>query len=205
MSDGAAAAPPPPLPAEVLRRFGELWERVTSSDDLREPTSVVLATADARARPSARTVLLKSWGADGFVLYTNLRSRKAEQIGENPCGALSFFWPGLMEQVQIEGAIEMVSDEEADAHWVTRSLESRVGAWASRQSATLSARGDLERRIEEVSQRFEGDDVPRPPFWSGFRLVPDRVEFWVSRPHRLHDREVWELENGRWAVRRLYP
>jgi pyridoxamine 5'-phosphate oxidase len=173
--------------------------------DVAEPSAVCLATADAAGRPSARTVLLKGWDADGFVFYTNLGSRKARQLAENPRAALSFWWPPLLEQAHVEGGVERVTDTEADAYWATRPRESRVGAWASRQSETLSGRDELERRFAEAEARFAGADVPRPEFWSGYRLLPERIELWTSRPHRLHDRELWELGPDGWSSRRLFP
>jgi pyridoxamine 5'-phosphate oxidase len=193
-----------PLPAQVLRRFAEAMERAKRTD-LPEPTAVVLATADALGRPSSRTVLLKGFDERGFVFYTNLESRKGHQLRENPSASLTFYWPPLSEQVHVEGRVEVVPPAEADAYWVTRARGSQLGAWASRQSETLSSRRDLVRRFAEHLVRNAGRPVPRPPFWSGFRLLPARVEFWKAKPRRLHERTLWELRDGAWSERRLNP
>jgi pyridoxamine 5'-phosphate oxidase len=193
-----------PIPAEVLRRFEEAMARVADTD-LPEPTAMVLATADRDGRPSSRTVLLKAFDERGFVFYTNLESRKARQLHDNPHAALTFYWPPLAEQVQVEGSVEPVDDAQADAYWVTRPRRSQLGAWASRQSETLESRRQLVRRFVELMARYVGRPVPRPSFWSGLRLVPHRIEFWRSRPRRLHERVVWELRDGAWSSRMLNP
>jgi pyridoxamine 5'-phosphate oxidase len=193
-----------PLPAEVVHRFRALQERAARTD-LPEPTAVVLSTADARGRPSSRAVLLKAFDERGFVFYTNLESRKGRQLRENPRAALTFYWPPLGEQVHVEGDVEPVTDAEADAYFATRPRESRLGAWASRQSAPLSSRWRLLREVVGVARRYGTGPVPRPPHWSGFRVLPDRVEFWKSAPHRLHARDEWTLEDGAWIRRHLYP
>ncbi len=193
-----------PLPAEVVDRFRRLAARAEATD-LPEPTAVTLATADARGRPSSRMVLLKDFDERGFVFYTNLDSRKAVQLRENPRAALTFYWPSLAEQVQVEGHVEPVSDDEADVYFATRPRESQLGAWASNQSAPLASRWALLRRFAEALRRFQGGPVPRPANWSGFRVRPDRVEFWHSGPARLHVREAYILEGGRWNATLLYP
>jgi pyridoxamine 5'-phosphate oxidase len=193
-----------PLPPEIVERFRRLAERAARTE-LPEPTAVALATADARGRPSSRMVLLKGFDEHGFVFYTNLDSRKGVQLRENPRAALTFYWPPLAEQVQVEGDVELVSDAEADAYFATRGRESQLGAWASLQSAPLPSRWTLLRRVVDAMRRFAGGPVPRPPHWSGFRVRPDRVEFWRSRPARLHVRDAWVLEAGRWSATRLYP
>lgn len=196
---------PPPLPARVVERASDLLARAAAAGDLVEPAAFTLATADADGRPSSRTMLLKSFDADGFVFYTNLRGRKAGQLAANPWAAMTFFWQSQFEQIQTEGPVERVPDEEADAYWVTRPRESQIGAWASEQSAFLSSREELERRVREVQRRYEGQDVPRPPHWSGFRLRPVRLELWAARDYRLHDRECWTVERGEWVAGRLFP
>lgn len=193
-----------PLPAEVVRRFRALQERAAKTD-LPEPTAVILATADANGRPSTRAVLLKAFDEHGFVFYTNLESRKARQLRENPRAALTFYWPPLGEQVHVEGDVEPVTDAEADAYFATRPRESRLGAWASRQSAPLSSRWRLLRDVVAAARRFGTGPIPRPPFWSGYRVLPDRVEFWKSGTHRLHSREEWVLQASTWTSRHLYP
>lgn len=193
-----------PLPAEVVRRFRALQERAAKTD-LPEPTAVILSTADSRGRPSSRAVLLKAFDERGFVFYTNLDSRKGRQLRENPRAALTFYWPPLGEQVHVEGDVEPVTDAEADAYFATRPRESRLGAWASRQSEPLTSRWRLLREVVAVARRFGPGSIPRPPHWSGFRVLPDRVEFWKSARHRLHARDEWTLQNGLWTARHLYP
>jgi pyridoxamine 5'-phosphate oxidase len=189
--------------SEIRTRFEESYARARARETV-ESTAMLLATAGADGRPSSRTVLLKSFDKRGFVFYTNRRSRKARHLAENPHAALTFFWPSIMEQVHVEGRVEPVTDGEADAYWRTRPRESQIGAWASDQSAELSSREELLERVRAASERFSGD-VPRPPHWSGYRLTPDRIEFWVSREHRLHDRFLYERGEGGWTMHRLFP
>ena len=172
---------------------------------LPEPTAMTLATVGADGRPSARVVLLKSVGAEGFVFYTNLRSRKGRELAKNPWAALCFHWQALEQQVRVEGVVTQVPDAEADAYFATRPRISQLGAWASDQSEPLAEYARLEARLRETEQRFENAPVPRPPHWSGFRLVPDVIEFWRSRPFRLHERERYERAGDAWRMVRLYP
>ncbi|MCA9751268.1 MAG: pyridoxamine 5'-phosphate oxidase [Gemmatimonadetes bacterium] len=195
---------PPPLPAEVLRRVQEYLADVRESGHP-EPTAMTLATASAEGRPSSRTVLLKGVTEHGFVFYTNLESRKGGQLSENPFASLTFFFPAQARQIQVEGPIERVPDEEADAYWASRPRDSQLGGWASKQSREMEGRGELLRRVAEVAARHPIGDVPRPPFWSGFRLRPERLEFWTGKPFRLHERELWVAEDGEWGMRRLFP
>lgn len=193
--------------AEPFRRFGELFARAKQTD-LREPTALALATATADGRPSVRMVLLKDFDERGFVFYTNLESRKAGELAENPHAALCFHWQPLEIQVRVEGHVEPVPEEEADAYYASRARGSRIGAWASRQSRPLDAYDTLVRRVNEVEAEYEGRDIPRPPFWSGFRVVPERIEFWFGRPSRLHERELYMLRGGDaagWTKTLLYP
>lgn len=150
-------------------------------------------------------LLLKEAEASGFVVYTNLKSRKAAALKKNPRAALTFYWERLRRQVRVTGRVKAVSEPEADAYFASRPRESRIGAWASEQSAELPSRKLLENRFEFFSKKFAGKDVPRPSFWSGYRIVPDSVEFWIERPKRLHDRFLYRRKNGRWRVTRLYP
>lgn len=189
---------------EALDRFRSLHERALRTD-LREPTAVTLATADAGGRPSARTVLLKGFDEQGFVFYTNLHSRKGRQLRDNPRAALCFFWQPLFEQVLVEGRVEQVSDREADAYWAKRPREAQLGAWASQQSEPLADRATLERRVAEYREKFRDATVPRPPYWSGLRVIPDRLEFWKSGDYRLHDRICYQLVEGEWTVTLLNP
>jgi pyridoxamine 5'-phosphate oxidase len=209
MTDAAAHAADPGTAAfaEPFRRFGELLERAAGTD-IREPTAMALATATAEGRPSVRMVLLKGFDEGGFVFYTNLESRKAGDLAANPFAALCFHWQPLEVQVRIEGRVEPVTAEEADAYYASRARGSRIGAWASRQSTQLDRYETLTARVAEYEAKFEGADIPRPPFWSGYRVVPDRIEFWFGRPNRLHERELYLRAEGdppRWTRELLYP
>lgn len=192
---------------EPYRRFGEWMERAMEAG-VAEPTAMALATADAQGRPSVRMVLLKGFDEQGFVFYTNLESRKARELTENPHAALCLFWQPLELQVRIEGGVRQVSDAEADEYYASRARGSRIGAWASRQSQPLASYDELMARVHEYEARFAGDEIPRPPYWSGFRLDPHRIEFWQGRPSRLHERERFDrdaADAARWTVQRLYP
>ncbi|AKU89909.1 Pyridoxamine 5'-phosphate oxidase [Vulgatibacter incomptus] len=169
------------------------------------PNAVALATADQDGRPSVRMVLLKGVDDRGFVFYTNLESRKAHELQANPFAALCFHWATLEEQVRVEGRIEQVDDEEADAYFRSRPRGSQIGAWASKQSSKLDSREELVGAVAEVEHRFEGKEVTRPPFWSGFRIVPDRIEFWSGKADRLHDRLIFLREGEGWRTEWLYP
>ena len=170
-----------------------------------EPTAMCLATATPGGRPSARMVLLKSADDRGFVFYTNLESRKSAEIKANPHAALCFYWMALGKQVRVEGSIAPVSAEEADAYFQSRPLMSKIGAWASRQSQPESTPGEFAARIKEFTQKFISGEVPRPPFWSGWRVVPHAIEFWQQGDFRLHRRELFTREGEGWSVRKLYP
>jgi pyridoxamine 5'-phosphate oxidase len=167
--------------------------------------AMIVATTSADGRPSARAVLLKGLDERGFVFYTNLESRKSGELFANPHAALCFLWKSLNRQVRVEGIVELVTDEEADAYFASRPRDSQIGAWASDQSRPLPDRTELEQRVAEAAQRFGEGEVPRPPFWSGFRLVPQRVEFWQERPFRLHDRLLFHREGTGWRRERLFP
>ena len=193
---------------DPISRFGELLDLAARTEGLAEPTAMALATADGTGRPSVRIVLLKGFDQHGFVFFTNLESRKADNLTQNPRAALCFHWQPLEVQVRVEGVVSPVSDAEADLYFATRPHGSQIGAWASRQSRPLAARAELEERILETEARFAGIEVPRPPFWSGYRVSPERIEFWTGRPSRLHDREVYyaDLEaEGGWRMEHLYP
>ncbi|HEX4854413.1 pyridoxamine 5'-phosphate oxidase [Arenimonas sp.] len=194
------------LYAEALDTFATLLAEATAGGDP-EPTAMTVATCDAHGRPSARTVLLKAFDARGFVFYTNYDSRKGQQLAANPQAALLFLWKQLREQVQvkIEGTVEPVDLAEADAYFASRPRPSQIGAWASLQSQTLSSRELFEARIDAFEKKFEGVDVPRPPHWSGFRVVPERIEFWYGAKYRLHERHHYERVDGQWRKRMLFP
>ena len=169
------------------------------------PEAVALATADAAGAPSLRMVLLKGHDARGFVFYTNSRSRKGEELAANAQAALLFYWKSLRRQVRVEGAVEPVTDAEADAYFATRARESQLGAWASDQSQPMSSRADFERRYQALAERYDGVEVPRPPHWWGYRIAPERIEFWTDRAHRLHERRLFTREEGGWTEGLLYP
>ena len=181
------------------------WFAEARAAEVNDPEAMALATADSDGRPSVRMVLLKGHGPDGFVFYTNEQSAKGEQLADNPRAALLFHWKGLRRQVRIEGAVERVPDDQADAYFASRARDSQLGAWASDQSRPLDVRATFEQRFEDVSRRFEGQDVPRPPHWRGYRVIPDRIEFWSDRPHRLHERQLFTLSDGNWSEGLLYP
>ena len=165
----------------------------------------MVSTVGDDGSPSSRVVLLKGFDPNGFVFFTNYESRKARDLSLNPNVALHFFWPELERQVAIAGRAERTSREESETYFASRPFASRLGAWASKQSEHLSSRKDLEDRLEEIRTRFNDEDIPCPPFWGGFRVVPRRFEFWQGRPSRLHDRICYEMDNGDWRILRLYP
>jgi len=184
----------------------DAWLAEARANEPNDPEAMALATADASGNPSVRIVLLKGHGPDGFVFYTNEGSEKGRELAENPMAALLFHWKSVRRQVRIEGPVGRVSDEQADAYFATRSRDSQLGAWASDQSQPLESRDLFEARYEEVKQRFEGQDVPRPPHWGGFKVMPRRFEFWQDRPHRLHERRLFVVEDGgSWSEGLLYP
>jgi pyridoxamine 5'-phosphate oxidase len=166
---------------------------------------MALATADGDGRPSVRMVLLKGHGRDGFVFYTNREGRKGAELAANPRAALMFHWKSLRRQVRIEGPVEGVADEEADAYYETRTRDSQLGAWASDQSRPLDSREVLEGRFAQMARRFEGQSVPRPPHWTGFRVVPETIEFWSDGAHRLHERRLFVRDGDGWNEGLLYP
>lgn len=186
------------------------WFAEAEAAEPNDPNAMCLATATADGAPSARMVLLKGVdgpeaAARGFVFYTNLESRKGQEIATNPRAALLFHWKSLRRQVRIEGPLFPVAPEEADAYFASRPRLSRIGAWASRQSRPLSSRAELEAAVEAFDSRFPGEDIPRPSTWSGFRLVPQRMEFWREMPFRLHDRLLFTREGEGWRQGLLFP
>lgn len=188
----------------------EDWFAQAIASEPNDPNAMALASCGADGQPSVRMVLLKGHGPDGFVFYTNLESRKAGQIAENARVALLFHWKSLRRQIRIEGLTQRVSDAEADAYFASRSRDSQLGAWASDQSRPLASRDIFEDRFAVMQARFDGQPVPRPPHWSGTRIVPDRIEFWQDRAHRLHERRLFtRADNGqaesRWNEGLLYP
>ncbi len=189
---------------EAMVRFQELFNRVAEGP-VREPAAVTLATADVHGRPSARVVLLRGLDARGFVFFTNSRSRKGRQIADNPQAALCFYWEFLGEQVRIEGCVKKVDDEESDNYWNLRPRESRIGAWASFQSERLSDRSELDLNIAKFNEKYIDQEVPRPPHWYGYRITPQRIEFWKEGANRLHTRTVYEADSAEWNKFSIYP
>lgn len=192
--------------AEALAIFTRLLEEAKAAGDP-EPTAMCVATVGSNGRPSARTVLLKGFDARGLVFYTNFDSRKGRQLAANPQAALSFHWKTLRDgvQVQIEGTVEPVTRAEADAYFASRPRGSQLGAWASLQSQPLDRRETFEARLAQFEQEFAGREVARPPQWSGFRVVPERIEFWYGAMFRLHERQLYQRLDGVWHRRMLYP
>lgn len=181
------------------------WLAEAESAEPNDPNAMALATVDAKGQPAVRMVLLKGHDVRGFVFYTNLESRKANDLRANARAGLLFHWKSLRRQVRVEGPVTPVSEEEADAYFATRGRTSRLGAWASDQSRPLDRRETLEVRLAEVTARFEGQDVPRPLHWSGTRIVPERIEFWEDGAHRLHNRRVFSRTAGGWSEGLLNP
>jgi pyridoxamine 5'-phosphate oxidase len=181
------------------------WFAEAREAEINDPEAMALATADVHGQPSVRMVLLKGYGPDGFVFYTNEQSAKGEQLAESPKAALLFHWKALRRQVRIEGTVERASDADADAYFATRARDSQLGAWASDQSRPLDSRETFEERFEQVKRQFEGKDVPRPPRWGGYHVIPARIEFWIDRPYRLHERRLFTRSADGWSEGLLYP
>jgi pyridoxamine 5'-phosphate oxidase len=191
---------------EPFRLFAAWLEQATASEP-RDPTAMTLATVDADGMPNARMVLLKGADEKGFVFYTNLRSQKGQELDASPKAALVFHWKSLNKQVRVRGPVEPVTPEEADAYFATRPKQAQIGAWASKQSAPLESRLAFEKAIALAAAKYAIGEVPRPPYWSGFRVIPLEIEFWQDRPFRLHDRIVFKRDTvgTQWTKTRLYP
>ena len=192
------------MPADPFALF-DTWFAEAKSAERNDPNAMALATATADGVPSVRMVLLKGHGPQGFTFYTHADSRKGEELAANPNAALLFHWKTLRRQVRIEGPVEQVPDEEADAYFATRSRDSQLGAWASDQSRPLDTRATFEARYNEMRDWFDGKDVTRPPRWTGFRVVPRQIEFWTDRAHRLHERCLFTRTTDGWIEGLLYP
>jgi pyridoxamine 5'-phosphate oxidase len=183
----------------------DAWYAEARQTEVNDSNAMALATVGADGQPSVRMVLLKGHDPRGFVFYTNLNSRKARELIDTPKAALLFHWKSLRRQVRIEGVVSGVAEAEADAYFATRGRDSQLGAWASDQSQPLPSRDVFEAQCEEMQARFEGQDVPRPPHWSGFRVTPARIEFWQDRAHRLHERRLFTRDGDGWGEGLLYP
>jgi pyridoxamine 5'-phosphate oxidase len=193
-----------PLYLEAMDRFRKLVAEAQQLN-LQDPTAMALATVGADGRPSVRMVLMRGFDERGLKFYTNINSRKGRDLALNPHAAVCFHWEPLRRQVRFEGFVERTSDEDADAYWATRPRDSRIAACASDQSQLLADRRTLTDRVAALEAKYAGNEVPRPEFWGGYRLIPDRIEFWHGRPARLHDRDVYERREASWTYGLLYP
>lgn len=195
------------IPPDPIERFRGVYDRAEKIDRsiIPEPNAMTLGTIEKGGQPSVRVVLLKGFDERGFVFYTNYEGRKGRELLAHPKAALCFYWPPLGIQVRIEGVVTKVADEEADAYFATRERASQIGAWASKQSRPMESPTALDDRVAEYEKRFAGRDVPRPDFWSGFRVSAERIEFWKNKPNRLHERHLYTRDGNRWRSETLYP
>lgn len=185
--------------------FAQWLEKANAKSEIVEPTAMCISSVDENNHPSSRMILLKKFDESGFCFFTNLTSRKGKELSKNSNVALCFYWGVLGLQIRIEGAIEKVSAKEADDYFSSRRRGSQIGAWASKQSCQMETQNEFRQRIEEITKDFENQEVPRPPFWSGFRVVPKKIEFWQEGEFRIHHRELYTKSGNGWEVTQLYP
>jgi pyridoxamine 5'-phosphate oxidase len=195
------------IPADPIERFRSVYALAEKIDRsiIPEPSAMSLGTIENRDQASVRIVLLKAFDERGFVFYTSFDGRKGRQLTAHPKAALCFYWAPLDIQVRVEGTVTRVADNEADAYFATRERRSQIGAWASRQSEPLKTPTALDERVAKYEKEFQGKEVPRPKFWSGFRVFPERIEFWKGRPNRLHERHLYTRDGDSWRIETLYP
>ena len=204
MSQNPMAAPDFLQESDPVRLLSQWWKDAGVAE-YRDPNAAQVATVDATGLPNVRTVLIKEAEAEGFVFYTNTMSAKGRELGTSPKAALVLYWKSLSRQIRVRGGVVSVSADEADAYFATRPRDAQLGAWASDQSREMPGRGEFERRFDEIERRYKSGAVPRPPYWSGYRLVPAYFEFWQERPFRLHDRLSFERIGNAWRPFQLYP
>ncbi|MGH7650962.1 MAG: pyridoxamine 5'-phosphate oxidase [Gemmatimonadaceae bacterium] len=195
------------IPADPIERFRQVYARAEKIDRsiLPDPSAMALGTVEEGGQPSVRIVLLKALDERGFVFYTNYEGRKGRHLLAHPKAALCFYWPTIDIQVRVEGSVTKVADAEADAYFATRARPSQIGAWASRQSLPLETPTALDERVVQCEKKFEGKSVPRPAFWSGFRVRPETIEFWRAKPNRLHERHLYTRAENGWKIQTIYP
>ena len=189
---------------DPIRQFSDWFDEAVEKIKT-DPNAMILATSGTDGKPSSRTVLLKGFDERGFIFYTNYGSRKGSQILSNPNVSITFYWPELMRQIHIEGKAEKVSEKLSDEYFSTRPILSQLSAWASSQSEAVTSRSELEENLKAMEKKFKGEKIPRPPNWGGFRVEPNRIEFWQGRLNRLHDRICYTYEGDQWKIRRLSP
>jgi pyridoxamine 5'-phosphate oxidase len=195
------------IPADPIERFRKVYAEAEKIDRsiIAEPNAMALGTIEKGGQPSVRIVLLKGFDERGFVFYTNYEGRKGRELLAHPKAALCFYWSPINTQIRVEGEVTKVSDQEADAYFATRARASQIGAWASRQSKPLESPNALDERVARYEKEFAGRDVPRPKFWSGFRVAPERIEFWKAKANRLHERHLYVRDGDGWQIETLYP